>query len=68
MSPHSSINLHDQLCEQERGFMKLISHKEKLGSLSKWCLNLFDLSIAEYKEQKNPDLFVWEIRDYLPQL
>lgn len=68
VSPHSSTNLHDKLCEQERGFLNLISHKEKLGSIPKWCLNLFDLFIAERKEQKNLDLFVWETRDFCPQL
>ena len=42
--------------------MDLISHKEKLESMHKWCLNLFDLFTAEYRQQKSAYFFIWEIR------
>ena len=44
---HSLIYLHNKIYGRERGFMDLISHKENLEGMLKWCSNLFDPSTAE---------------------
>ena len=44
--------------------MDLISHKQNLEGMLKWCLNLFDRSTAAYREQRKCLLLYLRNKDF----